>query len=77
MPVNIGIPMFIVANALTDRLILSKKLRGALLHVRFVEVEVTVRMFLSPTAIPFTPPIAIPHYFIALTTQQTLTPRST
>jgi len=77
MAVNIGVPKFIGANDLTYRLILSKNLRGALLHVRFVEDEVTVLMFLSPTAIPFTPPIAIQHYFIALTTQQTLTPRST
>jgi len=69
MAVNIGIPMFIVANALTDRLILSKKLRGALLHVRFVEDEVTVLMFLSLIVITFPIQIAILHYFIALTTQ--------
>jgi len=64
MAVNIGIPMFIGVNALADRLSLSNKLRGASFHVRFVEDEVTVRMFLSLTGIsfPFQSPVPITSY---------------
>ena len=59
MAFNTGIPMFIGANVLADRLTLNNEIRVAPLHVRFVEDEISVRVFLSPTGVPFTPPIAI------------------
>jgi len=61
MAVNIGIPIFIRANVLADRLTLNNEFRVAPLHVRFVEDEMSVRVFLSPTGIPFTHTIAIPQ----------------
>jgi len=57
MAVYIGIPKFILANVLADRLTLNNEPRIAPLNVRLVEVEMCVRVFLSPTGIPFTPSI--------------------
>jgi len=61
MAVNIGIPMLIVAIVLADRLTLNNGFRFAPLHVRFVEDEMSVRVFLSPTVVPFTLSIGIPQ----------------
>jgi len=61
MAVKIGFPMFILANVLADRLTLNNEFRFVPLHVRFVEDEMSVRVFLSPTGIPFTPSIGIPQ----------------
>ena len=77
MAVNIGIPMFTRANVLADRLTLNKEFRVAPLHVRFVEDEMTVRAFLSPTGIPFSFQSEFHNSFKALTTQQTLISWST
>jgi len=57
MAVNIGIPMFLRANVSADRLTLNNEFRVAPLHVRFVEDEMSVRVFLSPTGVPFAPSI--------------------
>jgi len=61
MAVNIGIPMFTRANVLADRLTLNKEFRFAPPHVRFVEDEMSMRVFLSPTVVPFTLSIGIPQ----------------
>ena len=55
MAVNIGIPMFNRAKVLADRLTLNNGFRVAPLDVRFLEDEMTVRVFLSPTGVPFNP----------------------
>ena len=57
--VNIGIPMFIPANVLADRLTLNNEIRFPPLHVRNLEDELSVRVFLSPTGISFSPSITI------------------
>ena len=61
MAFDISIPMFIGANVLADRFTLNNEFRVAPLHVRFVEDEMCVRVFLSPTGITFTPSIGIPQ----------------
>ena len=61
MAVNIGIPMFNCAKVLADRLTLNNEYRFAPLHVRFLEDEMSVSVFLSPTGIPFTLSIGIPQ----------------
>jgi len=58
---NVGIPMFIRSNVLADRLSLNNDFRFVPLHLRFVEDEMSVCVFLSPTGIPFTPSIGIPQ----------------
>jgi len=60
MAVNIGIPIYIRDNVLADRLTLNE-FRVAPHHVRFVEDEMTVRVFLSPSGITFSPSISIPQ----------------